>query len=142
MAVTAKQYAKLHSQSSLKEASGHTIKAALFTSALAPSQSADALFTAAPYTANQVASGTGYTTGGVALTGVTLATAAPITTLDAADPTITATGAGFTYRFVVFYDSTTNVLISYADMGADVVVPAGTHTITLDPLGIARVTVS
>jgi len=143
MAVTAKQYAKFYSQLSLKQAyASNTMKAALFTSSLTPSQTNDTLFSSAPYTSNQVASGTGYTTGGVALTSLTLTTAALITTFDAADIVITATGAGFTYRYIVFYDTTSGVVMCYADMGADVVVPAGTHTIQLDALGLARITVS
>ena len=144
MAVTAKQFAKLHSQLSLKQAyTSNTAKCALFTATCSPSQSADTLFTAAPYTSNQVAAANGYATGGVALASLSLATAALVTTFDSADPSWTVTGAGFTWRYAVIYDTTSGVVISYIDMGADQVwTTPGTYGLTLDAAGIARITVS
>src|SRR5688572_23469526 len=52
---------------------------------------------------NEVANGNGYTTGGIALTNVTLTRSGNVVTLDA-DPVIwTASGAGITARFGLIY---------------------------------------
>lgn len=148
MAVTAKQYAKfpLSVMKKLADLSGDNIKVALFTGTLVPSQANDQFFDAAPYNANQVANGNGYATGGALLASKTVATAALVTTFDAADPSWTVTGAGFTWRIAVFYDDTpasNKPVISYMDMGADQVwTTPGTYGITLDANGIARITVS
>lgn len=147
MAVTAKMYAKAPLSFMTKTAnlSTDTIKIALFTSTLVPAQSTNQYFDVTPYTANQVASGNGYTTGGATLSSVTVATSSLTTTFDAADVSWTVTGAGFTYRYAVVYDDTpasSKPLVCYIDFGADVVASAGTHTITFDTNGIARVIVA
>lgn len=147
MAVTAKQYAKfpLSIMKKLADLSADNIKIALFTSSLVPSQANDQFFDAAPYTTNQVAAANGYSTGGALLASKTVATAALITTFDAADPSWTVTGAGFTYRYAVIYDDTpasNKPVIAYIDFGQDIVAAAGTHSIALDALGIARITVA
>lgn len=69
----------------------------------------------APFTtATQVANGNGYATNGVTLTaalGVTGSGPQTInlkTTANFASPTWTASGAGFNFRYLIFYDSTTS----------------------------------
>ena len=86
--------------------------------------------------ANEIANGNGYTTGGVACTitshaqtGGTykLILAAP------ASPTWTASGAGFTFRYVILWNSTQNQLYAYFDRGSATALAAGdTYTPTLD----------
>lgn len=147
MAVSAKMFAKapLSFMSKTANLSSDTIKIALFTNALTPVQASNQFFDSAPYTANQVAAGNGYTTGGNTLASVTLTTATLTTTLDAADTSWTVTGAGFTYRYAVIYDDTpvsSKPLVAYIDFGADVTAAAGTHTIVFDAAGIATVTVA
>ena len=45
----------------------------------------------------------------------------------------TATGAGFTFRYAILYDSTTNIPVAYWDYGSSQIVAAGeTVTVTLD----------
>lgn len=146
MAVTAKIFSKFPLSLMNKEAdlNTDTIKCALFTSAHAPDQNADQYYDAA-HGMTEVSNANGYTTGGVAVASPTISTTTTVTTFDGADPAWTVTGAGFTYRYACFYDSTpasNKPFISYIDMGTDVVVAAGTYTIILDANGIARITVS
>jgi hypothetical protein len=145
MSVTAKASAHFPSVSSLKEAAAGTLKCALYTSAHAPSQADDTYYDASDGMV-QVSNGNGYATGGVALSGVTLVTAGLVTTLDAADPSWTVTGAGFTYRYVRFYDdapASNKPILGTVDMGEDIIATAGnTHTIVIPAEGIATATVS
>jgi hypothetical protein len=93
----------------------------------------------------EVSEANGYTTGGATLTNPTIGTTTTVTKFDSDDPAWTVTGAGFTYRYAVFYDSTpgsNKPLIAYVDMGADVTAVAGVHSIILDANGIARITAS
>ena len=97
---------------------------------------------------NEVANGNGYATNGKALGTPAIAYDADtnIFNLDSNDPAAW-TGATFTARYAVIYDSTpgsaaTNPLIAYIDFGADVTMIAGTFTLTLAAGGIAKVTVS
>lgn len=138
MAVTAKMYDTFPESCAEKKVDvlNDTIKCALFTSAVAPTQ-ADANVSGL----TQVSQANGYTTGGVAVGSPTSTVAGHVWTLNAADPAWTVTGAGFSYRYAVFYaDLATDVLISYVDFGADVTAAAGTHTIVLDAAGIVTVT--
>lgn len=80
-----------------------TLKMAILTTAPA---AADTTYTA---TGTEVANGNGYTTGGVSLTGATAnssGTETLKTTANFSATTWTASGAGFTGRYFVFYDST------------------------------------
>lgn len=80
-----------------------TLKMALFTTAPAAT---DTTYAA---TATEVSNGNGYTTGGVSLTGATSnssGTETLKTTANFANPTWTASSAGFTVRYFVWYDST------------------------------------
>jgi len=81
-----------------------------------------------------LATGGGYTAGGNAAT-VTSATQTSGTyKLVLASPTAwTATGAGFTFRYAILWDSTTSTPVAYWDYGSSQAVAAGeTVTVTLD----------
>jgi len=85
-----------------------TLKLGLCTAATVP-VAADTTF---PGTGTQVASGNGYTTGGVSLTGATSnsgGTETLKTTANYASPTWTASAAGFALRYFILYDSTSTL---------------------------------
>jgi hypothetical protein len=115
-----------------------TVKIALYTSAHAPGQ-ADVDTSGL----TEVTQANGYTTGGATIGSKTWANAGHVTTFDGADPSWGLTGAGITWRYAVYTDTTASKVISYIDMGADQVwATPGTYGLTLDAAGIARVTVS
>ena len=93
-----------------------TIKVALLTSAYTPS-TAHAIL--ADVSANEVANGNGYTTGGVTLTSCTYTqTAGTASFKSGNNPGWTGSGAGFNARYALFYKSGTangkvNPLIGY-----------------------------
>ena len=109
---------------------------------------------AAAYTPNQVGhryksdvssevSGTGYTAGGQALTGVTVSYASNVLTLDCADPVWS--GSTITARYAVFYDATpatdaTRPLLCYWDLGSDQSSTAGPFTLTIAATGLITFT--
>ena len=113
-----------------------TTKAALFLAAYTPAQDTDETY--AGISANEVANGNGYTTGGntCANPAITYTAASNTAKFDADDPaTWTASGAGFSFRYVVVYDSTTGVLIGYCDYGSTVTLSganADTFTFSFD----------
>ncbi len=71
-----------------------------------------------------------------------------ITTYDMDDTTVTwtATGAGLTFRYVVFHDDTVTVgppikpLIGYIDCGAQTITTGNTFTITPNASGVLTYT--
>ena len=79
-----------------------TFKLALFTSTYTPASTDDS------YTSltGEVANGNGYTTGGVALTGVGLTDSAGTTTFVSDTATITASGGSIVGRRAIIYNST------------------------------------
>ena len=81
-----------------------------------------------------LATGGGYTAGGNAATTTTATQTAGTYKLVLASPTAwTATGAGFTFRYAILWDSTTSTPVAYWDYGSSQVVAAGeTVTVTLD----------
>ena len=110
-----------------------TLKMALMTTA--PTVATDADYNT---TATEVANGNGYTTGGVSLTGATSnssGTETLKTTADFASPTWTASSAGFTLRYFIFYDSTASGAITQNlatwDYGGNLVL-SGANGDTLD----------
>lgn len=113
-----------------------TIKVALVTSS---SNAINKALVSATYSTlnNEVANGNGYTTAGAtASTPVISGGGATATiTFDTANVSWTGSGAGFTARAAVIYDSTTGDLIAYCLLDstpADVTVPSGvTLTITI-----------
>lgn len=61
---------------------------------------------------NEVANGLGYTTGGVALTGITWAHSGGTVTFDCNNPVWTASGGSIVARFAVIYrDATVNTIV-------------------------------
>jgi len=85
---------------------------------------ADTTFTAGT---TDLATGGGYTAGGNAASSGTYK-------LVLASPSVwTATGAGFTFRYAILWDSTTSTPVAYWDYGSSQAVAAGeTVTVTLD----------
>jgi hypothetical protein len=69
-----------------------------------------------------LATGGGYTAGGNAATTTSSAQAAGVYKLLLAIPaTWTASGVGFTFRYVILYNSTTNIPYGYWDNGSNIV---------------------
>ena len=85
--------------------------------------------------ANEVANGNGYTTGGYTLLSptVTYTASGNVTVLDAADPTWTASGAGFSASDAIFLDTTSDNLIGWLAFGSTITLAASdTLTINID----------
>ena len=81
---------------------------------------------------DEVANGNGYTTGGNTAATTSSATTAGVYKLTLADPAVwTATGAGFTFRYAILYNSTTATPVAYWDYGGPQLVAAGS-TVTVD----------
>ena len=91
----------------------------------------DATFT--PGTTD-LATANGYTAGGNACSVTTSAATAGTYKLVLASPAVwTATGAGFTFRYAILWDSTTSTPVASWDYGSSQVVAVGeTVTVTLD----------
>ena len=147
MAVTAKMYtnalkAFMMATCNWKTTGGSVIKCALLTNAYTPDQDVHDFFDHC--SANEVANGNGYTTGGATMapTDPTVDTASNETRCDAAD--VVWSASTITARYAIIYFSTgtaaTSVLIAYVDFGADVVSAAGTFTITWDATGVFKIT--
>lgn len=97
----------------------HTIKAVLLTSSHTPDQANHDEY--ADISANEASSsGTGYTAGGVALSGLTVTRAGAIVTLDATDYTFASLTTGAAFRYVALYDDTVagDPLICLCDPGS------------------------
>lgn len=112
---------------------GNTYKAALYTSA-ATLNAATTVYT----TTGEVV-GTGYTAGGVALTGIAQSIDTTTAIMDFADPSWA--NATITARGMIIYDSTNgNKVRAVLDFGADVTATNGTFLVTL-PLPAAATAV-
>lgn len=91
--------------------------------------------------ASELSTGGGYTAGGVACTITSSAQTAGVfklTLAAPASPTWTASGGGFTFRYVILYNLTNTQCIGYWDYGSAVVMNgtnADTFTPTLDASG-------
>ena len=84
-------------------------------------------------TITEVASGNGYTTGGNAATTSTSTQTGGTYKLVLVSPTMwTASGAGFTFRYVILYNLTRTQCIGYWDYGSSVVMN-GTNGDTFTP---------
>lgn len=83
-----------------------------------------------------LATGGGYTQGGTTVTTTSSAQSGGVYKLVLASPSAwTATGGGFTFRYVILYDSTTSTPVGYWDYGSSVVMNGAngdTFTVTLD----------
>lgn len=110
----------------------NTLKVALFQAAAAPAASDTAVY--ATYSANEVANGNGYTTGGEDSTN-TYSEAGGTGTLGGTDIVWTATGAVNNIRYaILFNDNTTTVtdgLIEFWDYGSEIDL-ATSETFTFD----------
>ncbi|MGA2159115.1 MAG: hypothetical protein ABSG90_07835 [Dehalococcoidia bacterium] len=147
MAESAKVYSKMHLNALKKlisdlSASGSTIKVSLHTSSYTPNQ--DTHESHADLT-NEVASGNGYTTGGVTLANKALTASGKVTTFDADD--VSWANSSITARYAVIYDATPAAdadkkLLAYVDFGADKTSSSGTFQITWNASGIFTVTVA
>jgi len=95
---------------------------------------ADTTFTAGT---TDLATAGGYTAGGNAASTTSAAQSAGTYKLVLASPTVwTATGAGFTFRYAILWNSTTSQPVAYWDYGSSQVVAAAeTVTVTLDASG-------
>lgn len=142
MAFTSKKYGLATNQAYTGGINWPTgaIKVMLTTSAYTPNQDTDVFKSAVT---NEI-TGTGYTAGGVTLTGKTMLYTAGTNTIafDAADAQWM--GATFTFRTYVIYLDTgtpgTSPLIAYGSETADVTVTGGTLTLVWDSNGIFAVT--
>ena len=120
--------------------SNDTIKCALFESTYTPDIDADSFFD--DISANE-SSGTGYTSGGIALTNVTVTkdNTNDRAVIDADD--VAFTGLSVDYQYVVFYKDTgtasTSTLIGYADNGSSVTLSSDDLTIQLNATGLITV---
>jgi hypothetical protein len=122
-----------------------TLVMALLTSAYTPAPNTDALWS--DVSANEVVTGSGYTAGGVVLSGVTWTISTATNTLTCTAPTWATFSATFKYAVIVRRASAslagTDKLLSYVDGnsgGGSVVVGGGTLTITPNASGIFNVT--
>lgn len=120
-----------------------SLKVMLCTAAYTPDQDAHAYKSSV----TGEVTGTGYTAGGVALTGVTINYTGSTNTIkiDAGD--VSWPGATFTARYAVVYDATpasdaTRPLILYVDFGADITVSGGAFDVVWDANGLATFTVA
>jgi hypothetical protein len=94
---------------------------------------ADTTFTAGT---TDLATGGGYTAGGNTASITSASQAAGTYKLVLASPAVwTGTGAGFTFRYAILWDATTNTPVAYWDYGSNVTVASGDIvTVTLDAI--------
>ena len=106
------------------------LKVAMFTNSVTPNYSSDTSYAVAPYNANEV-TGTGYSAGGVVLTGTTV-TESPTGTLmfDANDASWASSTISSARGALLFDNSLTpKRAIALVNFGADYATTAGTFTI-------------
>lgn len=115
---------------------GDSLKVALYTSTKVPSEANDDLFN----TTNEV-TGTGYTSGGEAVTGQSIVLSTGTVTFDIADVVFAQNAAGFTNaRFAYLYKVSGGQIIAFADLTSDRSVVGGSLTLEIDTLGVFTVT--
>lgn len=120
-----------------------TIKVALTTAGYTPDQDAHEFFSSVT---SEVASGSGYTTGGLTLgsRAVSSDAATNQTRLTAANAVWTAGPASILARRAVIYKASgaggTSPLLGWVDFGADVSATSDTFTIAWDSTGVLRIT--
>ena len=110
-----------------------TIKIALYTSSATLGASTTA------YTTSNEVTGTGYTAGGVTLTGATIGTSGTTAYVDFDDPEWTS--ASFTARGTLIYNDTTagDQSIAVLDFGGDFTVSSGTFRIVFPAAGATAI---
>ena len=114
-----------------------TLKLALFTSAYTPNANTDELYSS--LTGEVSDSGTGYTTGGIAVTAGKTSGYVDTTNarLDADD--LTLASASFTTRYGVLYNTSNSKIRAIFDWGGDKVVTTGTISILWNSDGLLKV---
>lgn len=121
------------------EYAAKNLKVAFFTEIAAYDELTATTYTAIAAICTEVSNvGTGYTTGGYALTGKAssyLATNGAIMTSSA----LSVSTASFSARYGVIYDSTTDKIEGVQDWGQTYVVTSGTITITPSTAGIFNI---
>lgn len=142
MAVTAFWYGQALSKALSKQIdwANDSIKVMLCTATYVPNQDTHVY---KDVSVTNEATGTGYTTGGVALASKTMTydNTTNKTTLDAAD--VTWASSTITARYAVIYDdtpATNKPLLGYVDFGADQSSSSGNFTISWDAAGIFTIT--
>ncbi len=114
-----------------------THKVAMFTNTITPNFSTDTAYGVAPYNGNEV-SGTGYTSGGIVLTGTTV-TESPTGTImwDATDTAWTTSTITNARGALIYADALGgNNAICLVNFGADYSTSSGTFTIQWNASGI------
>lgn len=141
----AKLYGKVFTSAFNKEIdfNSDTIKAMLCTSTYVPDQDTHQYKSDVT---NEI-TGTGYTAGGVTLANCVIAYDTSTNTLKLDADDFSWTGATFTARNLVIYDSTpgsdaTRPLIMYVTFTADIPVTSSTFSVTVNAGGLCTVTVS
>lgn len=129
---------------------GSSFKAVLMTSTFTPNVATMSLFGDAGVSTNEVANGNGYTTGGVALGGLSFSQTAGVAAFKSTtNPAWTGSGSGFVARYLLIYASGTlngrlNPLVGYMLLDsapADVSFAAGnTVTVNWNASGIFTLT--
>jgi hypothetical protein len=113
----------------------HVLKAMLLNSGYVPDASHNRT---TDIVANEI-TGTGYTAGGLTLTGVAVTEASGVTKVDATDAQW-GPGATITARYMVVYDFTANYLLTCFDFLVNKSVVNGTLTYEFDADGFMRFT--
>lgn len=145
MAVTAYWFIKAFIALANKEIDllDDTIKVALTTNSYSPNQDTHDYFNDVT---NELSTANGYTAGGDTLASDVFTSTLNVATYDANNTVWTSSGAGFTARRAVTYDSTpgtsaTNPLLWWMDFGQDETASGGgTFTLNYNASGIATVT--
>lgn len=114
-----------------------THKGALFSNSITPNFSTDTAYAVSPYDANEV-SGTGWASGGVALTGTNLAISSGTITFDATDVSQSGTTLTNARGYFLYADALGgNNAILLVNFGADYSTVNGTFAIVWNASGIA-----
>lgn len=113
-----------------------THKGALFTNSITPNFTTDTAYGVSPYDANE-ATGTGWASGGVALTGTTVAASSGTLVFDATDVSASTTTITNARGYLLYADALAgNNAIVLVNFGADYSTVAGTFAITWHASGI------
>lgn len=113
-----------------------THKGALFSNSITPNFTTDTAYGVAPYDANEV-TGTNWASGGVALTGTTLAASSGTLVFDATDVSVASTTLTNARGYLLYADALAgNNAILLVNFGADYSTVNGTFAITWAAGGI------
>ncbi len=121
-----------------------THKAALFSNSVTtPNFTTDTAYGVAPYNANEIANGGGYTTGGATLTGTTFTGSGGVATFDATDVSWTSSTITAAKGVLIYADVLAgNNAIVLVNLGADYSTSNGTLLVTWSASGIFTLTLA